>query len=171
MCQRRPCGPLQGRRCPRNVGLLAGSLGQIRRRLSSGNLDLRQGHHGIRSLAVDGEVWVPAADSLGITDLPNPFFGQLRAAPVNEPRTLRKYKVIPPLSNHRDTIKPSSFPWFWLPWICVHLSIYLFIYLSIYLSIYSSIYLSVYLFIYLSLILDTYEIIKNCYERGFPANR
>ena len=56
MCQRRPCGPLQGRRCPRNVGLLTGSLGQIRRRLSSGNLDLRQGHHGIRSLAVDGEV-------------------------------------------------------------------------------------------------------------------
>ena len=94
MCQRRPCGPLQGRRCPRNVGLLAGSLGQIGRRLSSGHLDLRQGHHGIWSLAVDGKIRVPAADSLGISDFPYPLVVQPRAAPVDEPRTLRKYKVI-----------------------------------------------------------------------------
>ena len=119
MCQRRPCGPLQGRRCPRNVGLLAGSLGQIGRRLSSGNLDLRQGHHGIRSLAIDGEVWVPAADSLGITDFPNPFFGQHRAAPVNEPRTLKKYWVTSPPSNTLDTIKPPSFPWICYPNLCL----------------------------------------------------
>jgi hypothetical protein len=25
--------------------------------------------------------------------------------------------------------------------------------------------------LFISIIMDTYEIIKNCYERGFPANR
>jgi mucolipin 3 len=41
----------------------------------------------------------------------------------------------------------------------------------VYLYSFVCLFIYVVLSLFISIIMDTYEIIKNCYERGFPANR
>merc|ERR1719195_2343355 len=43
------------------------------------------------------------------------------------------------------------------------------IYSRIYLYVFICLFIYVVLSLFISIIMDTYEIIKNCYERGFPA--
>lgn len=45
------------------------------------------------------------------------------------------------------------------------------VYSRIYLYTFICLFIYVVLSLFISIIMDTYEIIKNCYERGFPANR
>ena len=41
----------------------------------------------------------------------------------------------------------------------------------VYLYVFICLFIYVVLSLFISIIMDTYEIIKNCYERGFPPNR
>ncbi len=45
------------------------------------------------------------------------------------------------------------------------------VYSRVYLYSFVCLFIYVVLSLFISIIMDTYEIIKNCYERGFPANR
>ena len=45
------------------------------------------------------------------------------------------------------------------------------VYSRVYLYTFVCLFIYVVLSLFISIIMDTYEIIKNCYERGFPANR
>merc|ERR1712025_291783 len=45
------------------------------------------------------------------------------------------------------------------------------VYSRVYLYVFICLFIYVVLSLFISIIMDTYEIIKNCYERGFPTNR
>ncbi|XP_023347695.1 mucolipin-3 [Eurytemora carolleeae] len=50
-------------------------------------------------------------------------------------------------------------------------SVSVWVYSRVYLYTFICLFIYVVLSLFISIIMDTYEIIKNCYERGFPANR